>query len=45
MKRNYRLYRFYGYRVVNLAAKAADFTDIRIIRNEVAKLYDLNKIL
>ena len=45
MERNYRLYRFYGCQIVNLAAKAADFTDICIIRNEVAKLYDLNGIL
>ena len=37
MKENYGLNGFYGIRFVNLAAKAAHFTDIRIVRNKVAK--------
>ena len=37
MLSNYGLDGFYGCQFENLAAKAVHFTDIRIIRNEVAK--------
>ena len=35
--RNHGLHGLYGFRCLSFAAKATDCTDIRIIRNEVAK--------
>ena len=39
MKKNHRFHGLKGFFYFDLAAKAADFTDFRAIRNEVAKSF------
>ena len=44
MKKNHGLHGFKGFLYCDLAAKAADVTDFRVIRNEVAKSFGISGI-